>query len=381
MTDHLPSQPDGPAPRRRLRTAAGAVGITLLVGGVLAGTLAGWAYLYGGDDGVPVAVAATTSSSSSSSTTTTTEAPPTTTTTIPPPPQPTFAEMPALPGGGLAQGSTGDVVRAYEQRLVDVKFDPGAVDGQFDRETRYAVEALQKLHGILPTGRIGAPERLLLSGFQWPPSHAEWPDVEPDRVEIDLDRQVLIVWRSNAIVLISTTSTGNGERFCGGNDGCQYAVTPAGKYEFSWHVNGWRTGSLGRLYNPWYFNGGIAIHGYTSVPTRPASHGCARIPMHTSEKIGDIFLTKMPVYVLGSAAPEGGYPPGYWPEVPSGTTAPPPPPPTSPPATPPPTPPPTAPPATPPPTTPPTAPPTTKPPVTTAPPTTAPPTTVTTAGT
>lgn len=378
MTDHLPAQPDDTT-RHRLRTAAGAAGITLLIGGVLTGAIAAWAYFAGGDS-EPAAGAATTSSSttSSSSTTTTTEPPPTTTTTIPPPPPPPFVELPALPDGGLAQGSTSDLVRAYEQRLVDVKFDPGAVDGQFDRETKYAVEALQKLHGVPPTGRIGAPERLLLSGFQWPSSHAEWPDVEPDRVEIDLDRQVIVVWRSNAVVLISTTSTGNGERFCGGNDGCQYAVTPAGKYEFSWHVNGWRNGSLGRLYNPWYFNGGIAIHGYTNVPTRPASHGCARIPMHTSEKIGDLFMTKMPVYVLGTPAPEGGYPDGYWPDVPSGITASPP---TSPPATPPPTAPPTAPPATPPPTSPPTAPPTTKPPVTTAPPTTAPPTTVTTAGT
>ncbi|HEX5613797.1 MAG TPA: L,D-transpeptidase family protein [Acidimicrobiia bacterium] len=355
-----------------MRTAAGAAGITLLVVGVVAGTAAGWAYLYGGDDDTPVAAAATTSSSSS--TTTTTEPPPTTTTTIPPPPPPPFAELPDLSGGALAQGSSGDVVRVYEQRLVDVKFDPGDVDGVYDRATAYAVEALQKLHGVPATGRIGAPERLLLSGFQWPSSHAEWPNVEPDRVEIDLDRQVLIVWRSNAIVLISTTSTGNGERFCGGNDGCQYAVTPAGKYEFTWHVDGWRTGSLGRLYNPWYFNGGIAVHGYTSVPTHPASHGCARIPMHTSEKFGGLVMTKMPVYVLGTPAPEGGYPPGRWPDPGPGT-----PPPTNPPPTPPPTTPPTAPP-----TTQPTAPPTTKPPVTTVPPTTtppttAPPTTVTTA--
>jgi lipoprotein-anchoring transpeptidase ErfK/SrfK len=26
-----------------------------------------------------------------------------------------------------------------------------------------------------------------------------------------------------------------------------------------------------------YFNGGIAVHGYTSVPTYPASHGCVRV--------------------------------------------------------------------------------------------------------
>jgi lipoprotein-anchoring transpeptidase ErfK/SrfK len=28
-----------------------------------------------------------------------------------------------------------------------------------------------------------------------------------------------------------------------------------------------------------YFFGGYAIHGYPSVPTGPASHGCLRIPI------------------------------------------------------------------------------------------------------
>src|SRR5207244_343993 len=36
-------------------------------------------------------------------------------------------------------------------------------------------------------------------------------------------------------------------------------------------------GPLGRLYRPKYFHpDGIALHGYTQVPPRPASHGCVR---------------------------------------------------------------------------------------------------------
>ena len=34
---------------------------------------------------------------------------------------------------------------------------------------------------------------------------------------------------------------------------------------------------MGALWRPRYFNGGIAIHGYTSVPGYPASHGCTRV--------------------------------------------------------------------------------------------------------
>ena len=34
-----------------------------------------------------------------------------------------------------------------------------------------------------------------------------------------------------------------------------------------------------------YFIGGYAIHGYTSVPTYPASHGCIRVPIPNALQI------------------------------------------------------------------------------------------------
>jgi lipoprotein-anchoring transpeptidase ErfK/SrfK len=33
------------------------------------------------------------------------------------------------------------------------------------------------------------------------------------------------------------------------------------------------------MVNSSYFIGGYAIHGYFSVPTFPASHGCVRVPI------------------------------------------------------------------------------------------------------
>ena len=217
-------------------------------------------------------------------------------------------------------------------------------------------------------GRDGTIDQQMvdvLANFQYPAPLS--PDT-PDRVEIDLDKQVLTVYRDWQISLISTTSTGNGKKFCGGADGCQYAITPTGRYEFQWHVNGWRDGDLGRLYNPWYFNGGIAVHGYNDVPTGPASHGCARIPMHTSEHFGDLVSKGMAVYVLGTQAPATGgpLPPDNGSTTTTTTVAPPTTPAPAPAAPPPPAP-----------TTPPTAPPTTPPP-TTEPPTTTTTTTTTT---
>lgn len=230
----------------------------------------------------------------------------TTTTTIPPLAQPAPAPLPAVPGGPVAQGSRSLHVYAYEERLAALKFDPGPVDGVFDQRTRYAAEAFDKLMGWPRDGVIDQPFVDALAGFRYPQPLV--PEGEADRVEIDLDRQVLTVYKGWQVALISTTSTGNGKRFCGGSDGCQYAVTPVGRYQFTWHVNGWRNGDLGRLYNPWYFNGGIAVHGYTSVPTKPASHGCARIPMNTSDIFDTLVYKDMAVYVLGIQAPQGGYP-------------------------------------------------------------------------
>jgi peptidoglycan hydrolase-like protein with peptidoglycan-binding domain len=347
-----------PEPRRRglLLVRIGVVLVT--VGVVVASTIAAYGYVFGdaatrsGVDG-KFASALRRSATTTTERPTTTTAPPTTTTTLPKQPEPPILVLPPLPGGSIGMGARGPEVQVYELRLKQLHFDPGPVDGYYDQKTRYAVEAVEKLFGGTRDGRIGEGVRFALSTFHWPKTPL--PKPEPDRVEIDLGKQVLTLYRTNQVALITTTSTGSGKRFCGGDDGCQYAVTPPGRYTFTWHHNGWRDGSLGHLYNPYYFNGGIAVHGYTSVPVYPASHGCSRIPMHIAEYFPSMVFKGMPVYVLGAAAP------------PTGTASPPPPPPppaTSAPAT-------TAPPvsaATVPPTTKPKTPPTTKP----SPPTTKP---------
>jgi lipoprotein-anchoring transpeptidase ErfK/SrfK len=56
------------------------------------------------------------------------------------------------------------------------------------------------------------------------------------------------------------------------------AQTPDGLFQTNRErPEGWWEGDLGRIYRPKYFNGGIAIHGMTSVPNHPASHGCVRV--------------------------------------------------------------------------------------------------------
>jgi peptidoglycan hydrolase-like protein with peptidoglycan-binding domain len=220
-----------------------------------------------------------------------------TTTTIPKQAEPKKMQMPD-PGPRLGIGSSGPVVLAYEQRLASLHFDPGPVDGVYDQQTAYAVDTVEKIYGIQRDGQIGQQVRLALSVFQWPKPLA--PHAEPDRIEVSLDKQYIVLYLNNSIRLITTTSTGGGYAFCGGDSGCQYAVTPPGRFVLQWYFNGWRTSKLGHLYKPYYFDGGIAIHGYPEVPNYPASHGCVRIPMMIADYFHTLVHNGVPVYVVGT---------------------------------------------------------------------------------
>jgi len=63
-------------------------------------------------------------------------------------------------------------------------------------------------------------------------------------------------------------------------------------------VNGWDRGPLGSLYRPQYFNGGIAIHGYTSVPSTPASHGCCRVSLRAMDNLWGVGRIRVRIAVL-----------------------------------------------------------------------------------
>ena len=182
-----------------------------------------------GDSGASPAPARPSSTSSSSTTST---APTTTTTTLPQITQPPNAVLPPFTGT-LGPGSSSDVVRAYQQRLADLHFDPGAIDGTYGAATTYAVQALQKLTGAPRTGRIGTGESWILTAFQYP--QPLQPAGEPNRTEIDVTKQVITLYENYQVRLITTTSTGSGEHYCYNSPRdnptrhiCEVATTPFG---------------------------------------------------------------------------------------------------------------------------------------------------------
>lgn len=214
----------------------------------------------------------------------------------------TTVSVPAIPEGGFGPGDRDDAIRTAEQLLDQQRYDPGPVDGVFDQDTAYALTAFQKVQGMDRSGRLTRDVAQRLAGATAPPLLV--PGGGATRVEIDLPRQVLFLVHADQLVKVLPVSSGSGKRYC--DDGrCGVAVTPPGAYHVAYRVRGWQTSHLGRLYNPVYFDArrGLAIHGSTSVPPEPASHGCVRIPMSAAEWFPSEVPDGTPVFVLDASSP------------------------------------------------------------------------------
>ena len=197
---------------------------------------------------------------------------------------------------GLGPGSKGPEVKAIQEALAAPRFSVGAIDGVYAGMTTHAVMAFQKAHGMSRTGRA-TPDviaKINSAGTLGP----MMPGGGANRVEIDLKRQILQLYKGGELVTVLSVSTGNNKRFCVDGE-CATAVTPGGSYRATRKIKGIRVSRLGKLWNPVYFNGGIAIHGSPSVPAYPASHGCVRIPIPVSEWFHSQVPVGTPVYVLG----------------------------------------------------------------------------------
>jgi cell wall hydrolase len=165
----------------------------------------------------------------------------------------------------LGYGARGRTVASLQRRLVSLGYlRRQGIDGIFGDETRNAVVAFQGWERIGRDGVVGPRTRRALGRASAP---------EPWRLlrralEIDLRRQVLLVVEAGVVRRAIHVSSG------------ALSATPEGRFTI---VRRMRE-SWSRPYRVWlpyalYFYRGLAIHGFPSVPDRPASHGCIRIPV------------------------------------------------------------------------------------------------------
>jgi hypothetical protein len=262
----------------------GLAGVSLFVGGALAAREAADTIPAARPDASPVTtVAPPTSTTTAPTTTTSTTVAPTTTTTGP------------VPGDGVLEpGEAGGEVGALQGRLVELGYWMGSPDGTYGQLTRQAVMAFQKAEGLNRDGVAGAATLAALQTASRPAPR----DPAGSHIEIDLDRQILLVVQDGQTQWAINTSTGSGEAYAAPGGGTAVAATPRGTFTVEREIDGLRQAPLGTLYRPKYFRGGIAIHGAGQIPAHPASHGCARVTNAAMDMLWATGVTALGTTVL-----------------------------------------------------------------------------------
>ena len=230
----------------------------------------------------------------------------------------------------LKEGVEGDDVRNLQTRLAELKFAPGPIDGIFGRSTVQAVWAFEKLVMKVPRTKatgVVTPQMWEVMRNEVRITPRRQADT-PRHAEVYLPEQVIVTFLGGQPTLVSHMSSGDGKPWCEevvidpgeeGNDSpeqiaaglplkvgiCGDSVTPAGIFTFYKRSSGTRETKLGTLYNPVYFNQGIAVHGAILVPLEPASHGCIRIPMSVAQIFPALVQFRDRIYVFdGIKEPE-----------------------------------------------------------------------------
>jgi lipoprotein-anchoring transpeptidase ErfK/SrfK len=210
--------------------------------------------------------------------------------------KPVTAAMLAKPKGKptVAKTKKGPAPKAsmleLEKRLVALGFlDKAQADGRENEATFNAAMSFQKWAGIGRDGKIGPITRKALAAATRPTPRAHGP--KGKRVEVLLDRQVLLLISDNTVIRVLHISSGR--RGYDTPTG-RFAVTR--KFRKDWSVPY-------AVWLPWasYFVGGVAFHESPDVPPTAASHGCVRVPHGDAEWLYRRIPVGTPVTVLAKS--------------------------------------------------------------------------------
>ena len=155
-----------------------------------------------------------------------------------------------------------DTTLGVQKRLMDLGYLPkGTTSG--DYATEQALMAFQGWEGLPRDGVAGPATQKRLATATRPTAYKPG---KGKRVEVDIDKQVLLLEDGSkvlSVVHVSTGATGNTPR-------ATFSVIR--KENPSWDA-------LFKIWLPYasYFYNGFALHEYPDVPGYPASHGCVRI--------------------------------------------------------------------------------------------------------
>ena len=188
------------------------------------------------------------------------------------------------------KGPTSPATLTLQQQLAALGYlDPSGVDGVDGPATQTAVVAFQKWQRLPRTGVPDARTLSALATAQRPTPITKGPAGR--RLEVLVDRQVLLAIQDNQVVRTIAVSTGKPSTPTILGSFNVYA-----KYPKWWSVpfRDWLLWALP-------FSGGFAVHQYPDVPTEAASHGCVRVTQYDAKWVYDFASVGTPVHVMASS--------------------------------------------------------------------------------
>ena len=169
----------------------------------------------------------------------------------------------------ISSGECGRAVQGFKGALRRIGYVPGG-GSCFTSRTGRAMIAYRKVNGLSRNAHAGKllVKRIFSGEGRYRVKH---PDAG-DHAEVDISRQILVILENgNHVAETYHVSTG-----------APSTPTVRGQFEFYSKQPGYN--SVGMYYST-YFYGGYAVHGYHSVPTYNASHGCVRVPIPDAHHI------------------------------------------------------------------------------------------------
>jgi hypothetical protein len=163
----------------------------------------------------------------------------------------------------ISAGECGRAAQGFKGALRRLGYVPGG-GPCFNSRTARAVIAYRKVNGMSRNSHAG--KGIVKRAYSGKGGYRVKHPGSGDHAEVDLSRQILVIIENgDEVSEIYHVSTG-----------APSTPTVRGHYEFEWKQPGYN--NVGMYYST-YFVGGYAVHGYHSVPTYNASHGCVRVPI------------------------------------------------------------------------------------------------------
>ena len=165
-------------------------------------------------------------------------------------------------------GSNGQHVRLMQIGLRRLAY-VAPLNGRHDAATGRALMAFRKVNGMSRT--FSANRNIMRALFAGRGGYKLRFPKAGKHAEADLSRAVLVLAERGKPVRIYHTSPGA-------------PSTPTVRGSFRVYRKQPGTNAKGMVHSA-YFIRGYAVHGYASVPTYPASHGCLRVPIPNARSI------------------------------------------------------------------------------------------------